>query len=634
MARARAENALADDAVQVQTITTDIQSRIADGSLPWDKASDEFQDRVGQLDSPKPSDLDAPDVERFTGRLRRNRMESEAVVSNLALSGKRAEMKGQVSSLRDRLAKLASDPNADLGKIVAGGEGLRDLAAAGGVAANFDKDQRDFSDRVYSDNAKARLISGHDDLDALTQLEQDLTSDDGRYAGKLDADKTNALLSQVVTAKSRLEAKAAHEADRGEAAADRTLTQFRQQVATGVSAPLDTVNTWTETMRRGTPEQQAEFKDLLRGEAELQAVLNQPPDVQRAYLQTLQARVTREGATVGEQANLKRMEGAVESNLRALRQEPLVFNANRTGIETQPLDLQSLMDGDVSKVQAQIQARMVTLQTLRKQYGSEAGSAPLLPQEASALASRLTKMDTRGAAKLFGTLNRTIGDPDAYQAAIQQLAPDSPVRALAGRYYALQRANGVPDGAVTSTSVKGEFGDVAMYLLKGEALLNPTKTAQGEDGKDAAFPMPPAQKLSQIVAATVAQAFAGRPQEFETAVQAIRAYYAARSAEVGDVKGTLNNTRLALSVRAVVGEKARFEGRDVIAPWGMSEAEFRDKADEYVQARLKSAKREDPGDVTLLNARGRPDVYLLVRGIEPLYDQKGVPLAFRMRGVQ
>jgi hypothetical protein len=162
---------------------------------------------------------------------------------------------------------------------------------------------------------------------------------------------------------------------------------------------------------------------------------------------------------------------------------------------------------------------------------------------------------------------------------------------------------------------------VALTILRGESLLN-----LGKDGGSAKpVNMPSPTDTQREIARQLGTSFAGRPDEFRIAVDAVNAYYAAKTSDSGDTKGLLNSERLADAIKAVVGERVTIEGRDVIPPWGMSAATFRDRADFYIQARLKAAGRPDPGGVSLINVRGQPSVYALVRDLEPLYDRNEPP---------
>jgi len=628
LARAKATNAILDDELQTRALTEEIGQQMADGSLPWSKAQEEFQTRLSEREPAKIDGLDPVGQEHYKGGLKRSRATATFAVDNLVENAKRADFKGQILATRDKLGKFASDPNADLDKIVAQGAALRGFAQSGGLGATFDKDQQDFSDRVYTDNAKARLVANRDSIDGLSGLVQDLTADGGRYTGKLDADKRNAVLSQVQTRIAQLEAKAQHEADKGEAKAERALTQFRAQISTTLPAPLDKATDWADAVKGGTAEQQAEFKDLLKNEVEVRQVLNLPPAQQRAFVQQKRAQQRAQGASVTDQANLNRMDSAVEASIKQLREAPLEFYTARTGKTVEPLDMQALMTGDLDSIKGTIAERMTTLSTLRKQYGQEAGSAPLLPGEASALSGALAQSSPQSAIKLYGALSQAFGDPTAYRAAMQQIAPDSPVRAYAGMVYAEQRSTTLQAGGLFSGAVKASSGDIAKTMLDGEALLNKSKGDKGEDGKGSAFPMPPPKELSSEIETFIGSAFAGRPGAYETALQAVRAYYAGSAAKAGDVSGELDTKRVREAVRAVLGEPVEINDSEVFPPWGMEEDAFTDK---FESAWTQQAKNLPVGVPTELDAYGVRQVgegaYLLTAANgQFLTDRAGKPL--------
>lgn len=634
-ARAQAANALLDDESQTKALTADIETRIAEGAISWREAAEQYETAQLEREQPTIPGLPRADTERFNGALRVNKQAGLYAVQRAAGAARRVEFRGQFDSALDTLGKMAGEPGADIEKLQVRAEAFIPLAQAAGVdEATIAAKVQGFKDKAWENQAKARAIAGRNDPEALSQLEHDLTAEDGFYAGKLDADRRNVLLNQVLGRKDQVERAARDAIDRAEAKAERALAAFEQQIATGVMAPTEAMQAWQLDVSGGTESQRALFRELLDDEDELRQVRKMPPAEQQQYVQMLKAQQQAKGATTSQVANLRRIEGVIEADGRRLRESPLEHDAILKGTTVPPLDIKALITGDVAALRAQLGERMTTLTRMRKQYGPEVGNVPLLPQEASVVASMLKQADTRQTAELFGTLNRAIGDPAIYSEVMQQVSPDSPVRAYAGRVYALQRTGGPPNGAITKQSRTFEFGDVAMYLLNGEALLNPGKGERARDGKPAAFPMPPPQQLEQRLSASVRQAFAGRPQEFEVATQAVRAYYAAKSADEGDVSGQLNTGRLNLAIRAVIGERTRYEGRDVIPPWGMPADEFRDKADEYVRERLRAAGMADPGNVALMNVRGRDGAYQLVRGIEPMVDANGMPLLIRIGGAR
>lgn len=580
LARAKAQNAVFDDELALREIVLDIEARVTDGTLPYEQAQDELRARLEERETPDVPDLDEVGRVNFERGLARNRAAVASTVERVVKSARRADHKAQIIGIRDRLGKFASDPNADVDKLVAAGAELRESAMAAGLGATFDKEHQDFADRVYRDNANARLVASRDSLDGLAALERDLTQDGGRYHGKMDASAVNTILTSIQVRRAQLEAKAEAAARKGEAAAARVLTTFEQQIASTIPAPLEVMQEWTDTvMQQGTPEQQAEFRELLQSEVEVRQMLSRPPAEQRAALVELQARQRTEGATVRQQANARRLEAAVERNLKDLREQPLVAYQRQTGETIPLLDMQALVSGDVGTIRGQLAARMDTIAAMRKQYGPEVGDAPLLPQEASALSAALEQAGPRQAAEFFGRLATVMEDRSMYRAAMQQIAPDSPVRAFAGMIFAEQRSTTVRAGGLFRGAVKAEAGDVARTMLEGEALLNKSKAVKAEDGKGA-FPMPPPSHFTFELESLVGSAFAGRPEAYAVAEQAVRAYYAGSAARAGDVSGELDSKRLREAVRAVLGEPVDVGGADVFPPWGMDEGDFLDRLDE------------------------------------------------------
>jgi hypothetical protein len=575
LARAKAQNAILDDEIEQRSIVSDIERRIGDGTLPYSEAMGELNQVLAKREAPTIEGLDPVDTENFTRGLERNQFGSSKVVEGLVETARRADFKGQIAGARDRLGKIASDPNADVDGLVKGGAELQGLAEMGGIAGTFAKDQQDFADRVYKDNASARLVAGRDSMEALDQLERDLTQDGGRYTGKLDASATNTLLAQVQARKAQLEAKAETASRKGEAAAQRVLDQQEAQVASTLQAPIDVMQERTATIAQfGTPEQKAQWADLLESEVQVRQLLAKPPAEQRAALVQMQAQQRTEGATVQQQAHLKRLESAVNTNLKDLAEQPLVAYQRITGSSVEPLDLQGMLTGDGATLQAQMAAREDTLRAMRNQYGPEVGNSILLPQEAAQLSAMVDKASPAQASQLYGILSRTFTNPAAYRAAMQQIAPDSPVRAFAGMVFAEQRSTTLKAGGIFRGAVKASAGDVARTILEGEALLNPAKAGAGADGKGGKFPMPTPVELNTKMEDFVGNAFAGRPEAYAVAQQAVRAYYAGASAKAGDVKGELDEARVSEAVRAVLGETVDFNGQDVFPPWGMDEPEF------------------------------------------------------------
>lgn len=628
VARAQAENALLDYEIEVGSAVGDVQSRVQSGDLNWQQADAEAKQLIGKIQRPSVQNLDPADTIRFQTGINRKQRRGMLEIEGTVRVARRQARKTEVIGVFDRLDKLAGLPSSDIDRLTSMMDGLAGAWQEAGLdPAEFERTRQTHVDRWWVQHASRREMMAREDPGALTALADDLAKDEGFYASRLDAAQRNTLLNRVIGNQQRLEARAAVDANKREAAAGRIIDQYEKQVATGISAPADVMLEWTRGVAGTSVE--AEFQDIQRGEIEIQQVMGLPPQAQRGYLQALRAKQQTEGATVSDQLRADRLERAVESRLKLLREAPLEFYGTTTGKPVAPLDLGQLAGGDLSELKLQVQERLTLLRAQRGRFGFEAGMAPLLPQEASAMSGLIARAPPAAAVQLFGGVRELFDDPAAYQEAMKQIAPEAPLRAEAGRIYALQRPAGTPPGPITAASPNARYGDVALTILRGEALLNPAKGS----GDAKPVTMPPPTEVQREIGQQLGAAFAGRPDELRNAFDAINAFYAAKTADAGDARGVLNRDRLQEAIGAVVGERVTFEDRDVIPPWGMSGATFRDRADLYIQARLKAAGREDPGNVALINVRGQPGYYALVRGFQPLYDTNNPPqpLIIRIR---
>ncbi len=574
LARVRAANAVLDHELQTRAVVEGLQAEVADGSLDWRKAEEEYQARLAKIPAPQIDDLDPVGIEQSQGGVRRNAESGRQMIRTMVGTARRAEFKTQFDSGLDTLGKLAGAPGADIEAINAQADGFVPVGRAAGVdGATIAAKIQAFKDRNWTNQATNRLIGARGDMAALDTLERDLTAEDGFYSGKLDTERRNAILSQLTTEKARLENAQRAEADRREAVAQRAINAMEAQLATGIPAPIEQRLAWLEQVKGTSFEAQA--GQYVEMEKQSQELLRLPPAQQRQFLQQMQAEQQARGATVDQQRLYNGLKSASDARVKLLREQPLQHFAVTTGATIAPLDVQALAAGDIGKVQTQIAERMNILATQRKQYGPEAGAQPLLPQEATLLASALRDMTPDNALKLYGSMSLAFADERAYTAALQQISPGSPVRAVAGTLYAKQREVTLQTAGIFSGAVKADSGDIARTLLIGERLLAP----KGE-GKGAPFPMPPPRQFSTSFEAQVGSAFRGRPQAYDMALQSVRAYYAGRASEAGNVSGEIDEALVAEAVRAVVGEPVDINGADVLPPWGMTGADFKDKLEQ------------------------------------------------------
>lgn len=246
--------------------------------------------------------------------------------------------------------------------------------------------------------------------------------------------------------------------------------------------------------------------------------------------------------------------------------DPMAYAQNAKIGDVQPINW-----NDTTATGNELRKRVGVAQTLNRDYG--APLAVLTQREAQNLTAGLQNMTAREKLNYLGTIQANVTDPAAYRAIMQQIAPDSPVTAMAGMI--LNKSNPSVQTHWFSSNDVFTQSDVAAKLLKGEALLNPNKASKGEDGKSRGFQMPKETDMRSQFANQMGKAFADHPEAADIAYQAVKAYYAAASSEAGDISGNLDSTRLDKAIAAVTGKPTNVNGNgEVIRPWGMDESTF------------------------------------------------------------
>lgn len=236
-----------------------------------------------------------------------------------------------------------------------------------------------------------------------------------------------------------------------------------------------------------------------------------------------------------------------------------------------PLDMSTpdkMADGAASRV-AQSKA-------LSESFGTQ--PAILTKPEAEAFARGLQAMPTSQKLDYLASLSTKMNDPAAFRTLVQQVTPDSPVTLAAATLL------GNNNTVVTAThwfrpDETVQPREVAGILLEGEHLLHPNKADKAQDGKSSGFPMPQDMLLRQAFNNEIGTAFAGMPGAADTAYQAVRAYYAGKSARTGNLSGkdAPDTNLIQEAVKAVTGGTTDFNGRGkVVMPWGANENQFTD----------------------------------------------------------
>lgn len=605
----------------VQDELDGMKVKLATGEVTRDKAPQIFSDAMAK--ARERSVTGVPEWLKDQVGIRVKSVEQRAVVglNHLMEGQRRQELASNLETIRDTMAKDAGRPGAEIDKINAEFEqAAKGLGPQAGIGADkLGKMVQDFKDRNWFNQAQARAMGARDSLDGLKALENELSHGDGFYASKLDADKRNVLMSSVISHRARLESKQETQANRLEAKAERTIARIDQQIFSGVPATPDMWVQW-ERETQGTT-QAEQFKDRLKSEQEVQRLLREPPEKQAAFIQEREAALLRGGGNLREKANLDRLKHVFDNSRKQLEDAPLIFAQNRTGEEAKSLDLAMLIDPAQGQEAINlIGERVATVNALRRQYGDVVKPRVLLPQEAEALSKTLDKLAPDRQVEIFRAMRLAIGDDVSYLGALSQIAPDSPVKALAGTLA----AHGVdyvksnvfsPDESISARKT-------AQLALLGESLLNPNKSQKASDGKINTWIMPKKADLLRRFNDKVGDTFAGTPQAMDAQYELVQATYAGLMASRGGNKNPeIIDSALFDQALERTTPVIRQGGASFLKPVvGMSDDHFREK----LRAALPEELKPQYDRLPLRNVRSNQ--YVILNGTRPLTDKDGNPL--------
>lgn len=368
------------------------------------------------------------------------------------------------------------------------------------------------------------------------------------------------------------------------------------------------------------PQRFANYQQIQQLGTDITSMKAMPPE----QMQALTERYRPDPAQPGYELATKRYETILKAadQVNTARQADPMAYAMQSGIGgAQPLNFQ-----DQKAFVAELAKRQGVASTMQQTYG--APFSLLTKAEATTLNKGFETMTTQQRLGYLNSIKSSLSDPAAYRSVMQQIAPDSPVTAMAGMILSKQQPVVVRNTFSADTVYQQQ--DVAGVLLEGEALLNPTKTAKGEDGKGKVFPMPKEQDMRDQFSSAVGKAFAADPRGADFAYQAVKAYYAGKAAREGDITGTLDSGRLKDAIAAVTGGVSDINGKgEVLRPWGMSEARFKDEAkaafDKAIAANGYTGSMIDVYGAYGLQSAG-DSKYMLRSGTGYLTSRTGAPI--------
>ncbi|HSX86368.1 MAG TPA: hypothetical protein VLG17_00050, partial [Pseudomonas sp.] len=431
-------------------------------------------------------------------------------------------------------------------------------------------------------------LSSIEMLDPAKQIE---ALDTSKFASLIPSDK-RAALRAVAENKIRIQQdRAQAQADRREAKAERALFQYQQQIASGIPSTTDSVNRWAAAVQ-GTA-MEGEFVALSKGEQEVQSLMREPLDAQIRFVEEKRASLQKSGGTLAEAANIDRLERAVNSNVKMLREQPLAFYAVRSGESPAPIDLGGLQTEDgLSQLAGQLGERFDAVTSLRKQYGSEVARNPWRPEEIPMVKAFIAQADDDTKLNLFGSIAAASPTAADYSAALKEISADQPITMLAGMAHA--------------RGLKGADGtEVPRVLLAGSKVL-----------ADKSTPMPSEKELRLAFDEQVGSSIASGTPQREQAYIAFKSIYAGLSGSRG-IRHEDSFTNDELVDEAVllstggIGERA---GAKVVKPYGMGDKDFDKAVDAQLEALTKKSGFlfRELEDMPLTPVPGKEGAYYLM----------------------
>lgn len=610
--RAKGVEAYANFQADLDETASELGTALAEKRLKRDDLQGEFERRLTDLKAKRLEGLDDEQKASVGAhfitaeRSARNRLRSAVAIDQ------KQERLASVQGALEGYQRLAlSDPAGAIRQA----HMLLDAEGPGIMGADkVGAEKQKFAENAWASHFTSRLVAARNDGGALAKLEQQIAGND-----TLDPDRKSLLTGRIAGMRETIAARAARAEESRLRTIQAQIDASDRLIMSGYQPSVQQFAALTQAAK-GTPyeavvRQQAQFSAFVGG------FMTAPPLQREQAITETTARV-RQNPTPENVQMLDRLR-ALDKNLsEAVRDDPISF-AGRQGLAT----VQPINWTEIGTLKDQLAARADIARGMAGQYGAPV--KVLTKEEASQLATIMRTGRTEDRVQMLGALKAAIPDPRAYQATMQQIAPDSPVTAWAG---AIMGRRPQVESRVFSPNIETQADRAAQLLLKGEGLLNPSRADQKEDGKRQPFPMPSGNEdLQKVFADAMGTAFGSRADAYQVGLQATKAMYAALSAEEGDYSGQLDSTRLRRAIRLATGGVADVNGKTVL-PWGMDESTFRDAAyKRLTDLREAGAIGFPQQQLSRMGFEAAGDGQYLVRsGTGYLLDKKGTPVRLNL----
>lgn len=283
---------------------------------------------------------------------------------------------------------------------------------------------------------------------------------------------------------------------------------------------------------------------------------------------------------------------AADRSLKARSQDPAQF-AMDSGAGWKPLDLSKPDDAI-----ANLRSRANTQEQVSTQTGV---NTPLLSkQETKQFTGWLAAQPPADRLQTLTTLRASMPSDQSYAALLKQIAPDSPLTAIAGTTLDRPPTGNVPNWynpTYASSPIVGQ------RILEGEQILR----AKDEKGIASKFPMPQDKDLQAAFQSAIggsnSDLFRGRSDTLESYYAAYKAYYAAEANAQGVSNGVINSTIAQRAAENLIGNQTTYGHTNIVVPAGLDPSKFEGTVDAASSSALKASGYSD-SDVQALNGHG------------------------------
>jgi hypothetical protein len=464
----------------------------------------------------------------------------------------------------------------------------------------------DADQRQRFNGYQSAYLATQDNLGGLKSLLTSVTQDP-----KLDDARKNTLIGRIQSQQQSIQRAQEAAADRAARRAETELNAMVTRIGQG----------WEPTI-----EQMGGLIQAAKGRPQLAGLVNQVIGTANATreFRTADPMVQEQminQATIGvregriEPKMLSTFKSISEAQQTERNQDPISYSVRQqivpaTDIAAKPLDVSNPAKLDPN----QMQSRLDLARGMAGRYRTPL--KPLTEQERALAVSTLKLADPEQKREYFRGLSLATGDDfNGYKAIMAQIAPDDPVTAMAGIFA----RRGFKDP---------KAGTASDLLLDGIGILRPNARADGKPSGGTLLPMPAEREMRTKFDDYVRDAYSGSAEARNVTFQAAQAIYASMSRKAGDRDTTvLDANRWQKAVEMSTGGVTKYNGRNTVKPWGMTESDFSDQVDTRLRTILGSGAL-DPS-MTMSKLRDLPlrpigdGQYVLSAGDTDLGDKAG-----------